>query len=109
MDIYINIKGSIQKIILMNNTEIKDLVNMFLKKNKLEKGLLDLEVKKVWFELMDNGIANYTLDVNLRNKTLYIKLSSPALKQELSYGKEKLMDLINKKFDKEIVQKIVFS
>ena len=109
MDIYINIKGSIQKIILMNNTEIKDLVNMFLKKNKLEKGLLDLEVKKVWFELMDNGIANYTLDVNLRNKTLYIKLSSPALKQELSYGKEKLMDLINKKFDKEIVQKIVLS
>ncbi|MFL2620247.1 MAG: DUF721 domain-containing protein [Flavobacteriaceae bacterium] len=93
----------------MNNTEIKDLVNIFLKKNKLEKGLLDLEVKKVWFELMDNGIANYTLDVNLRNKTLYIKLSSPALKQELSYGKEKLMDLINKKFDKEIVQKIVLS
>ena len=45
MDIYINIKGSIQKIILMNNTEIKDLVNIFLKKNKLEKGLLDLEVK----------------------------------------------------------------
>ena len=109
MDIYINIKGSIQKIILMNNTEIKDLVNIFLKKNKLEKGLLDLEVKKVWFELMDNGIANYTLDVNLRNKTLYIKLSSPALKQELSYGKEKLMYLINKKFDKEIVQKIVLS
>ncbi len=109
MDIYINIKGSIQKIILMNNTEIKDLVNIFLKKNKLEKGLLDLEVKKVWFELMDNGIANYTLDVNLRNKTLYIKLSSPALKQELSYGKEKLMDLINRKFDKEIVQKIVLS
>jgi hypothetical protein len=93
----------------MNNTEIKDLVNIFLKKNKLEKGLLDLEVKKVWFELMDNGIANYTLDVNLRNKTLYIKLSSSALKQELSYGKEKLMDLINKKFDKEIVQKIVLS
>ena len=109
MDIYINIKGSIQKIILMNNTEIKDLVNIFLKKNKLKKGLLDLEVKKVWFELMDNGIANYTLDVNLRNKTLYIKLSSAALKQELSYGKEKLMDLINKKFDKEIVQKIVLS
>lgn len=109
MDIYINIKGSIQKIILMNNTEIKELVNIFLKKNKLEKGLLDLEVKKVWFELMDNGIANYTLDVNLRNKTLYIKLSSPALKQELSYGKEKLIDLINKKFDKEIVQKIVLT
>ena len=91
----------------MNNTEIKDLVYIFLKKNKLEKGLLDLEVKKVWFEVMENGIANYTKDINLKNKTLYIKLSSPALKQELSYGKEKLKNLINQKFEKEIINRIV--
>ena len=35
----------------MNNAQIKDLVNIFLKENKLEKGLLDLEVKKIWFEI----------------------------------------------------------
>jgi hypothetical protein len=56
---------------------------------------------------MENGIANYTKDINLKNKTLYIKLSSPALKQELSYGKEKLKNLINQKFEKEIINRIV--
>ncbi len=91
----------------MNSHEIKDLVNVFLKENKLEKGLLDVEVRKIWFEMMDNGVANYTTDVSLRNKTLYIKLNSAALKQELSYGKEKLKNLINQKFKKEIVQKII--
>ena len=75
----------------MNNNEIKNLLDIFLKKNNLEKGLLDLEVKRAWHELMENGVSNYTTDVSLKNKTLYIKLSSPALKEELSYGKEKLM------------------
>ncbi len=91
----------------MNNIELKNLINTFLKKNKLEKGLLNIEVKKAWFDLMNNGVANYTSDVSLRNKTLYIKLSSAALKEELSYGKEKLIKLINEKLEEDIVEKIV--
>ena len=93
----------------MNNSEIKNLLNIFLKKNKLERGLLNLEVKKVWHELMENGVSNYTSDVSLKNKTLYIKLSSPALKEELGYGKEKLIKLINERFEKTIVEKIVLN
>ena len=91
----------------MNNIELKNLINTFLKKNKLEKGLLNIEVKKAWFDLMNNGVANYTSDVSLRNKTLYIKLSSPALKEELSYGKEKLIKLINEKLEEDVVEKII--
>ena len=93
----------------MNNNEIKNLLDIFLKKNNLEKGLLDLEVKRAWHELMENGVSNYTTDVSLKNKTLYIKLSSPALKEELSYGKEKLIKLINEIFKKKIIQKIVIN
>ena len=93
----------------MNNSEIKNLLNIFLKKNKLERGLLDLEEKKVWHELMENGVSNYTSDVSLKNKTLYIKLSSPALREELSYGKQKLIKLINERFKKTIVHKIVLN
>tara|TARA_B100002019_G_C21196029_1_gene561465 strand:- start:219 stop:500 length:282 start_codon:yes stop_codon:yes gene_type:complete len=93
----------------MNNIELKNLINTFLKKNKLEKGLLNIEVKKAWFDLMNNGVANYTSDVSLRNKTLYIKLSSAALKEELSYGKEKLIKLINEKLEEDVVEKIVLN
>ena len=93
----------------MNNLELKNLINTFLKENKLEKGLLNIEVKKAWFELMNNGVANYTTDVNLRKKTLYIKLSSPALKEELSYGKEKLIKLINERLKENVVEKIILN
>ncbi|MFL2593816.1 MAG: DUF721 domain-containing protein [Flavobacteriaceae bacterium] len=93
----------------MNNMELKNLINTFLKENKLEKGLLNIEVKKAWFEMMNNGVANYTTDVNLRKKTLYIKLSSPALKEELSYGKEKLIKLINERLKENVVEKIILN
>ena len=93
----------------MNNLELKNLINAFLKENKLEKGLLNIEVKKAWFELMNNGVANYTTDVSLRKKTLYIKLSSPALKEELSYGKEKLIKLINERLKENVVEKIILN
>ena len=109
MGLFTNTKDSYQIIFQMNNNEIKNLLEIFLKKNNLEKGLLDLEVKRAWHELMENGVSNYTTDVSLKNKTLYIKLSSPALKEELSYGKEKLMKLINERFKKKIVQKIVLN
>ena len=109
MGLFTNTKDSYQIIFQMNNKEIKNLLDIFLKKNNLEKGLLDLEVKRAWHELMENGVSNYTTDVSLKNKTLYIKLSSPALKEELSYGKEKLMKLINERFKKKIVQKIVLN
>ena len=93
----------------MNNLELKNLINTFLKENNLEKGLLNIEVKKAWFELMNNGVANYTTDVSLRKKTLYIKLSSPALKEELSYGKEKLIKLINERLKENVVEKIILN
>ena len=93
----------------MSSYKIKNLVDVFLKKNKLEKGLLNIEVEKVWHDLMRNGIANYTNDVSLKNKTLYIKLSSPALKEELSYGKDKLIKLINDRFKETVVEKIILS
>ena len=109
MGLFTNTKDSYQIIFQMNNKEIKNLLEIFLKKNNLEKGLLDLEVKRAWHELMENGVSNYTTDVSLKNKTLYIKLSSPALKEELSYGKEKLMKLINERFKKKIIQKIVLN
>ena len=93
----------------MKKNDVKSIIGVFLKDNKLENGLLDLEVKKVWYEIMDNGIANYTIDTKLKNSTLYIKLSSPALKQELNYGKEKLVRMVNEKFDTEVIKKIVIS
>ena len=43
----------------------------------------------------------------VKNKTLYVKLSSSVLREELSYGKEKIIKMINEEMGKEVVTKLV--
>ena len=92
----------------MKNNDLKQLINIFLEKNNLKEGVTNIDISNAWFKMMKNGVANYTQEVKLKNKILYIKLSSPSLKQELSYGKEKLIDIINERFKDKIVEKITF-
>ena len=90
-----------------NNLKIDSLIKFFIKKNNLEKGLENVKIKDLWHELMKNGVANYTTDINLKNGTLYIKLKSSVLREELSYGKEKIVKLLNEKLKKDLIKKIV--
>ena len=93
----------------MNEDEIKigALLNKFLKNNNLEKGLEKVDAKDAWFKIMKNGVSNYTTDVHLKNKTLYVSLSSSTLREELSYGKEKIINLLNEALEKDAIKKIV--
>ena len=93
----------------MNADEIKigTLLNNFLKKNNLEKGLDKVDAKDAWFKIMKNGVSNYTTDVHLKNKTLYVSLSSSTLREELSYGKEKIIKMLNEEIGDEVISKLL--
>ena len=91
----------------MENIKIDRLIKSYIKENNLEDRLENIEVNNLWHETMKNGVANYTTDLNLKNGTLYIKLKSSALREELSYGKEKIIKLLNEKLKKDLIKKIV--
>ena len=57
--------------------------------------------------MMGNGVNNYTTDVTLDRDTLYIGLSSSVLREELSYGKQKIIDMLNESIGKKVVNKLV--
>ena len=99
----------ILKSILCKEDEIKIgvLLSKFLKNNNLEKGLEKVDAKDAWYKIMKNGVSNYTTDVHLKNKTLYVSLSSSTLREELSYGKEKIINLLNEALEKDAIKKIV--
>ncbi len=90
-----------------NLSSISDVLKDFVETNKLEKGLDKVNVRDAWAALMGNGVNNYTTAIELKNETLYVKLSSSVLREELSYGKEKIMRMLNEELGKEIIKKIV--
>ncbi|MDH3323196.1 MAG: DUF721 domain-containing protein [Flavobacteriaceae bacterium] len=86
--------------------KIKDLIPHMLKENKLQGGIDQLDVKEVWDTVMGNGVMSYTDSVLLKNKTLFVKLSSSTLREELSYGKEKIISMMNDALKKELIKSI---
>jgi len=85
---------------------IEDLLKSFVKENKLEKGLDKVNVEAAWRDLMGNGVNSYTSNIKLHNNTLYVELSSSVLREELSYGKDKIIKMINESLGKITLSQI---
>lgn len=89
------------------NKEMSALLQAFIEKNKLEGGLNKVEVKDAWVNMMGPGVNNYTTAILLRNETLYVSLTSSVLREELSYGTQKIIDMLNEALGKPLIKKLV--
>ncbi|MDT0649942.1 DUF721 domain-containing protein [Autumnicola edwardsiae] len=89
------------------NMSISEVLQEFVDHNKLQKGLDKVTVKDVWNQQMGPAIQKYTTAIKLEGSTLYIQLSSSVLREELSYGKEKIVKMLNKELGRELVKKLV--
>ncbi|MGB1309380.1 MAG: DUF721 domain-containing protein [Oceanihabitans sp.] len=89
------------------NLSITDALKEFVETNKLEHGLNRVNVAEAWANQMGKGVNNYTTAIKLERDTLYIKLSSSVLREELSYGKEKIIKMLNESLGKEVIKKLV--
>lgn len=92
---------------LSNESSISEVLQQFIQVNKLEAGMDKIDVEKAWKSLMGNGVNSYTEEVILKGSTLYVKLTSAVLREELSYGKQKIIAMLNEELRKEIVKDLV--
>ncbi len=66
-----------------------------------------INVQEAWKALMGNGVNSYTKEVVLKGSTLYVSLTSAVLREELSYGKQKIIKMINEEIGKEVIKEVV--
>lgn len=90
-----------------DHSSMEDILKAFVETNKLQHGLDKVNVKDAWKDLMGNGVANYTTHIQLQGDVLYVQLSSSVLREELSYGKEKIITMLNEALRKDLIKKIV--
>ena len=92
---------------LSNESTISEVLQTFIEKNKLQHGMDKIYVEQAWKELMGNGVNNYTKEVVLKGNTLYVSLTSAVLREELAYGKQKIIMMINEELRKDIVKDLI--
>ena len=71
--------------VLMQNLRILGLETPLLQKRLIES----------WPTVAGDAIARYTTDVSIYNQTLYVKLSMPALRADLSMRRQDFVRLLN--------------
>jgi len=89
------------------HVSISDALKEFVEINKLQSGLDKINVADAWVAVMGKGVNSYTSAVKLDRNTLYVQLSSSVLREELSYGKEKIIAMLNEALGKNLIKKLI--
>jgi hypothetical protein len=90
-----------------NENSISEVLKMFIETNNLQIGIDRVSIQEAWYNLLGNGIKSYTQEVVLKNSTLYVKLSSAVVREELSMGKQKIIDMLNDEMGKQVITDLI--
>ena len=74
---------------------ISELLNAYLRQEGLEVPLLQKRLIDSWEEVAGKTVARYTGEKSIRNQTLYVKITNPALRQDLSMMRAQLVKRLN--------------
>ncbi|MCF8379150.1 MAG: DUF721 domain-containing protein [Bacteroidales bacterium] len=91
-----------------NEQTLKEAIKKLLDAYKLNDGIMEARVMNNWEKIAGSYIAKFTESVHIKKRTLYIKLSSPAVKHELSFAKSKLITSLNNSVKHDAIDEIVF-
>jgi hypothetical protein len=91
------------------NTElISDVIHQFLKQRKLEKPLYEKRIIDAWPVVLGKNIVAYTSELSIKNKILYVKLTSSVLRHDLFISRENIVISLNKHVGYNVIDDIVF-
>ncbi len=88
-------------------SSLSDVLKIFIEKNKLQAGLDEVNIKEAWQNVMGNGVVSYTLDIKLKGTTLWVAVSSSVLREELSYGREKIISMLNEELRRDVITDVI--
>jgi predicted nucleic acid-binding Zn ribbon protein len=90
-----------------NDQSMKEVLMALVKAYRIESGVNTAMIEASWLKMMGKTIAKHTSEIQLRDKTLFLKIDAPALRHELNFAKEKIKNNINEEFKMDLVNEVV--
>jgi len=87
---------------------IKEVLSEFLRQNKLDVKLKERRLVESWEEIVGKTISRSTRNIYIKDKKLFIYLSSSVVRNELFMLKDEILKKLNEKAGEEIIQEIIF-
>ena len=90
-----------------NDQSLGDAIREFLHSYHLEDKLNETKVIQAWGKVVGPLVERHTQGLYIRNRILFVKVESAALRQELSYSRSKIVAALNKEVKSEVIEDIV--
>ena len=74
---------------------LDEVLNKFLREGGLETPLLQKRVIDAWADITGPTVERYTGEKFIKNQTLFVKISNPSLRQDLSMMRTQLVKRLN--------------
>ncbi len=92
-----------------NDQTLKEVINELLKAYKLGDKLKEMRLIDSWEKVVGKLINKHTKNLYIKKKVLFVKLDSAALRNELSYARQKIIKALNKEAKGDVIDDIVFT
>ena len=80
-----------------------EVIKELLKNYDITSKFNEAHVITSWDKLMGPSVTKYTVKIEVEKRILFVKLSNAALKQELSYAREKIKKMLNDEVGEEVL------
>lgn len=87
---------------------IRELILRNLHEQGLETPLLQKRLVEAWPKIAGPVVARYTLNTYIYNQTLFVRLSNPSLRSDLSMRRQELTKLLNDYVGEQVITDVRF-
>ena len=88
--------------------ELTDVLRRFMREAGLETPLNEYRILASWGKVAGEQVQKFTTETFIRNQTLYVRLSSPALKSNLMMRRKELAEALNHEVGAYVITDITF-
>lgn len=87
---------------------VGDILRQMMREEGLETPFNELRLIEAWPEVMGQGIASYTSDLQIRDGVLYVHLTSSVIRAELMSARKNLTYRLNEYVGAQVIENIIF-
>ena len=85
---------------------LADIIGRCLRADGLETPLKQRRVVDAWGRVVGKAVEKYTGEKFIRNQTLFVKITNPALRADLSMMRERLVKNLNAEVGAQVITDI---
>ena len=85
---------------------LDEVLKKLLREEGLEVPLLQMRLVDAWEVVTGNVVSRYTAEKYIRNQTLFVKITNPALRQDLSMMRTQLVKRLNEQVGSFVISDI---